>query len=163
MKDMSDNLPLKVGRPSKFKHEFIEVASKAIALGATHAELAQQFQVDANTITDWIKSYPEFGRAIKNAKYHIDQTVVDALHKSATGFIRRYQEITKDGEVVEAEEQLPPNAAAMIFWLKNRQPDRWRDKRELEHSGSIDLRAVIQDGDQCIDITPSQEEKEELE
>jgi DNA uptake protein ComE-like DNA-binding protein len=27
----------------------------------------------------------------------------------------------------------------MIFWLKNRRPQEWRDKREIEHSGAIDF------------------------
>lgn len=27
-------------------------------------------------------------------------------------------------------EHYPPDATSMIFWLKNRQPDKWRDKRE---------------------------------
>jgi hypothetical protein len=35
----------------------------------------------------------------------------------------------------------------MIFWLKNRQPKRWRDKAEVEHQGSVNLVAVIKDKD----------------
>ena len=27
-------------------------------------------------------------------------------------------------------EHFPPDPTSMIFWLKNRQPDKWRDKRE---------------------------------
>lgn len=27
-------------------------------------------------------------------------------------------------------EHYPPDATSMIFWLKNRQPDKWRDKRD---------------------------------
>jgi hypothetical protein len=31
------------------------------------------------------------------------------------------------------------DTTAAIFWLKNRQPDRWRDRREFEHGGKVDL------------------------
>ena len=28
-------------------------------------------------------------------------------------------------------EHVPPDTTAMIFWLKNRRPEQWRDKREV--------------------------------
>ena len=31
------------------------------------------------------------------------------------------------------------DTTAQIFWLKNRRPDKWRDKRDLEHSGGINV------------------------
>lgn len=40
-------------------------------------------------------------------------------------------------EVTEIEEEIPPDTTAMIFWLKNRKPNEWRDKRDIEHSGEI--------------------------
>ncbi len=45
----------------------------------------------------------------------------------------------KDGNITEAPytERYPPDTAACIFWLKNRQPDKWKDKQDLEHSGEV--------------------------
>ena len=40
------------------------------------------------------------------------------------------QKITKDGLIVEIEKEIPPDTTAQIFWLKNRKPDKWRDKVE---------------------------------
>lgn len=39
-------------------------------------------------------------------------------------------------EIVEAEEDVfvPPDTTAQIFWLKNRKPEEWRDKREIDTS-----------------------------
>jgi hypothetical protein len=31
-------------------------------------------------------------------------------------------------------EHIPPDPAAGMFWLKNRQPDKWRDVQNIEHS-----------------------------
>jgi len=35
------------------------------------------------------------------------------------------------------DEELPPDPTSMIFYLKNRRPDRWRDKQEVEHKGDL--------------------------
>lgn len=41
--------------------------------------------------------------------------------------------------------KLAPDVIAMIFWMKNRRPDKWRDRREVEHSGEIKSRAAQPD------------------
>jgi hypothetical protein len=33
----------------------------------------------------------------------------------------------------------PPDTAAASLWLRNRQPAKWRDKTDVEHSGGISL------------------------
>jgi hypothetical protein len=36
----------------------------------------------------------------------------------------------------------------MIFWLKNRKPEQWREKQEIAHSGGLDIVVdVVEDGD----------------
>lgn len=35
---------------------------------------------------------------------------------------------TETIEYAEEEVYIPPNSVAQIFWLKNRRPDKWRDK-----------------------------------
>ena len=36
----------------------------------------------------------------------------------------------------------PPDTTAAIFWLKNRKTDQWRDKQDVEHSGSVGVTIV---------------------
>lgn len=56
---------------------------------------------------------------------------------------KRLRKINKDGreydagvtieehiEYVDEQMYIPPNVTAQIFWLKNRKPDQWKDKRE---------------------------------
>lgn len=40
----------------------------------------------------------------------------------------------------KAKHELPPDTTAQIFWLKNRRPDLWRDRREVANqvSGHLD-------------------------
>ena len=35
---------------------------------------------------------------------------------------------------------VPPDTTAAIFWLKNRRPDRWRDKQDIKLSGGVDIK-----------------------
>jgi hypothetical protein len=39
-----------------------------------------------------------------------------------------------EGAVVETPytEHYPPDATSMIFWLKNRKPEQWRDKQDVD-------------------------------
>ncbi|APD22482.1 terminase [Streptococcus phage IPP25] len=62
--------------------------------------------------------------------------------------------------LIENDKVALPDTTAQIFWLKNRRPDMWRDKREQEisHNGSVlvnnpfaglsteELRKLIDDG-----------------
>ncbi|VDG23679.1 helix-turn-helix domain-containing protein [Lactiplantibacillus mudanjiangensis] len=42
-------------------------------------------------------------------------------------------------ELSQAEKEVAPDTTAAIFWLKNRRPDKWRDRKELEHSGNLNV------------------------
>lgn len=40
-------------------------------------------------------------------------------------------------ELFQNEREVPPDTTAAIFWLKNRKPDEWRDRKETELSGGV--------------------------
>ena len=49
---------------------------------------------------------------------------------------------TKEGEEIKGtikriKKSLPPDGTAQIFWLKNRNPKRWRDKQEVDLNGEM--------------------------
>ena len=50
-------------------------------------------------------------------------------------------------EIVHAEDEvyIPPQTTAQIFWLKNRQPKKWRDKQEIDNSHDGTVRIVYGD------------------
>ncbi|MDL5066676.1 helix-turn-helix domain-containing protein, partial [Clostridioides difficile] len=50
-----------------------------------------------------------------------------------------YDEITyEEGqETKRVTKHVVPDTTAQIFWLKNRKPAEWRDKRDIEHSGNL--------------------------
>ncbi|HDA7126325.1 TPA: hypothetical protein O5T86_001258 [Staphylococcus aureus] len=121
------------GRPSSFRPEFVEQAKKLCALGATDEDLADFFGVAIRTISNWKSYQPEFLQALKGGKDEADDRVERSLYQKATGYTYDAIHFSSFQGVVTAtpyREHVPPDTTAMIFWLKNRRPDLWRDKTE---------------------------------
>lgn len=120
------------GRPTEYRVEYIQRAKEMCINGATDAELAHEFDVSVQTLYNWRAKYPEFLDALKIPKQIADERVERSLFERATGYTRESVKIflNKDGLVVEAPflEHVPPETTAMIFWLKNRKPEGWRDR-----------------------------------
>ena len=136
------------GRPPKYKSEFAEQAYKLCLLGATDKELAGFFEVEEKTVNNWKAAHPEFLQALKSGKVEADTNVANRLYMRANGY--EYQEktyerienmvVTPEGDVQAVPgtriktvvKQMAPDVTAQIFWLKNRQKNKWRDKHEVE-------------------------------
>lgn len=142
---MSDS---KRGRPSKYREEFPAQAAKLCMLGATDKELADFFEVTLSTISEWKVVHQEFSDALKEGKQLADAQVADSLYKRATGYshpdvhISNYQGLVTITPIVK---HYPPDPTSMIFWLKNRRPDLWRDKREEDQGENKGLEKVLGD------------------
>lgn len=127
------------GRPSKYKQEYCELATKYCLLGATDAELAAYFDVDEKTLNNWKHDHPEFLQSIKAGKDEADATVAQSLYKRANGYQHPDTHFATCNGVVVATptvKHYPPDTAAAFIWLKNRRSGKWRDKQELEHTGA---------------------------
>lgn len=134
------------GRPSKYLPEYAEQAEKLCALGATDIEIADFFKVDVRTFYRWMAEHDKFCQSVKAAKEVADKRVVRSLYERATGYERDEVDIrVVNGEIVETpiRKFYPPDPTSMIFWLKNRDKENWRDKQEVEHSGKIGLESII--------------------
>ncbi|PVE23654.1 hypothetical protein DC522_14480 [Microvirga sp. KLBC 81] len=62
--------------------------------------------------------------------------MAERLYTKACGYTMQTEKLfCHEGEVIRAETltYYPPDTTACIFWLKNRQPGKWRDKRVEEH------------------------------
>ena len=137
-----------MGRPSKFKPEFVEQAGKLALLGATDKQVADFFSVTEETVNNWKKDYPGFFQSLKAGKDTLDAQVERSLYHRAMGYSHEAVKIFQyEGNpvIVPYTERFPPDPTSMIFWLKNRQPKDWRDKQELEHAGGINLTVTIRD------------------
>lgn len=126
------------GRPSKFEQSFVDQARRLAMLGQTDIEMAAFFGVAESTIYLWKQKHAEFSEAIKEGKEKADSMVADGLFKRALGYSHPAVKIMQhEGApvIVPYTEHYAPDTAACIFWLKNRQPAKWRDKVATEISG----------------------------
>lgn len=126
-----------MGRPSKFQPEFCTQAAKLCALGATDRELADFFEVAESTLNLWKIQHPEFSESLKMAKGVADRRVEQSLYRRALGYSHDSVHVSNyqgDVTLTPIVEHFPPDTTACIFWLKNRRPDEWRDKLDIETS-----------------------------
>lgn len=139
----------KGGRPTAYKVEYIEQGKKLAALGATDREIADFFKVSESTLYLWKNTHPEFSEALKTGKAPADNRVEQSLYRRATGYSFDAEKIFQyEGHPVRVEftEHVPPDVTACIFWLKNRRPDEWRDKHEVETNLGADIAKLIEEG-----------------
>jgi hypothetical protein len=136
-----------MARPSKYKPEFAEQAAKLCLLGATDAQLADFFEVSVSTVNLWKVQHEAFSESIRVPKGLADERVEQSLFRRAMG----YEHDEVDIKVVDKEivitpirKYYPPDTTAMIFWLKNRNPEQWRETKAVELTGAGGGPVVIQ-------------------
>lgn len=139
--------PKSRGRPSKYNPAFVEQARKLAELGATDRDVADFFDVAEFTINRWKQAYPDFCASLKVGKEHADNRVEQSLYRRATGYTFDGEKIFQfQGEIIRTPivEHVPPDTTAIIFWLKNRRPDLWRDRHNVEHDVTDKLADLIE-------------------
>ena len=123
------------GRPTDYKEEYAEQSRKLCLLGYTDVQLADFYGVTEQTINNWKKKHDGFFESLKAGKDIADAEVVNTLYNKAIGGIEIEEVKTDDGgKVTTTIKELAPDTTSAIFWLKNRQPEKWRDKQEIETS-----------------------------
>ena len=90
----------------------------------------------------WKNDHSDISDTLKRGKEVIDLQVENALLKRALGY--EYEEVSEKyeyGEMTErkvAKKHVIPDTTAQIFWLKNRRPDKWKDKQDVQVSGTLE-------------------------
>lgn len=130
----------KNGRPSAYRPEFAAQAEKLAKLGAIDREMADFFGVSEQTLNAWKKAEPRFLESIKRGKEIADAEVASKLYHRAIGYEHPDTHVSMyQGEVTKTPltKHYAPDPTAAIFWLKNRQPAKWRDRVEVAVTDSI--------------------------
>ncbi len=125
-----------MGRPSSYRGEYSDYARKLCRLGVTDEALADFFEVSVATLNRWKHAHPEFMESVKIGRTLADAEVAERLFQRACGYSHVATKfVTHKGIITDREEYVkhyPPDTQACIFWLKNRRPDLWREKVEIE-------------------------------
>lgn len=127
--------------------------------GLTDEQIAHNMGIRRSTLYEWRKKFAVLSDTLKKSKEVADRYVENALYKRAVGYeeiIEKKQKIVR-GIVVEENittKQVPPDVTAMIFWLKNRKPDVWRDKTETaitETNGVLESLMALRNGKDTVE------------
>lgn len=84
--------------------------------GLTDEQIAHNAGISRSTLAKWRTDHQDISDALKKGKEVVDYEVENALLLKA----------------------LCGDVTAQIFWLKNRRPDKWRDKPETVQQKSSD-------------------------
>ena len=109
--------------------------------GLTDEQIAEKIGIHRDTLNEGKTKYPDISDTLKKGKEVVDLQVENALLKRALGY--EYEEISKkyeSGTLTEKKvtiKQVIPDTTAQIFWLKNRRPDKWKDKQDVQVSGEL--------------------------
>lgn len=130
-------------RATDYKPEFVEQAKFLCErYGATDEELCLFFDVNNKTLRTWFVKHPEFSAAIVDGKGVSDERVKRSLYQRAVGMYIDTEKIFMPAGAskpvrAKTREYIPPDTAACMHWLKNRDRENWRDKQDVHHSGGV--------------------------
>jgi len=128
----------RAGQPTKYRPAYIDEVRKLYLLGATVEQLLEIFEVSRKVFYEWQKKYPEFKAACRAGRIMADAEVANGLYHRAIGAVTLdwHEALDKDGNIVQlqAQKMHPPETHAAKWWLKNRQPETWKESIEVESS-----------------------------
>jgi len=139
------------GRPTKYDPDSHPHRVYRLGLlGLTDAELGLAFGVSHQTLANWYEAYPEFLDARARAREEADGHIAQSLYHRAKGYEHEAVKIFMPpgaDEPVYAKyiERFPPDTAAASLWLRNRHPDKWKDRTEQVVAGDLNLHRVFSD------------------
>ena len=127
--------------------------------GLTDEQIVKKIDISLSTLYEWKKKYSEISESLKKGKEVVDTEVENALLQKGLGMTKKVQKPIKlkevkyeNGKKVSEKERIeyakeevfiPPDTAALIFWLKNRRPDKWRDKQKEENDTDNKITIVL--------------------
>lgn len=113
--------------------------------GVTEAEMAERLGISYSSFKNYKNINLSFLSALKKSKEHYDNQVIEALHKNTLGgivelkvpikikktFFNEYGKKEREEEEIiyaTTQEYIKPDTMAQIYWLNNRQAQKWKNK-----------------------------------
>ena len=122
--------------------------------GLTDEQIANNLGISTSTFYEYKKNYSEFSESLKRGKEIVDYEVENSLLKRALGY--EFEEKTYETKWDEnqgrfrevltkkVKKEVVPDTTAQIYWLNNRKPKQWRNKRNDEENNNENLNKVEQ-------------------
>lgn len=131
-----------MGRKTKYDPDTFPLLAEGYAReGLDDKMIADKLGIVLSSFYRYKEKFSEFSEALKRGKAPVDFKAESALLKRALGYT--YEEKTtelrideegnaKPAVVKTVKKEVPPETGAIAFWLKNRKPEKWRDKQDVE-------------------------------
>jgi DNA-binding CsgD family transcriptional regulator len=138
-------------RPSKFETHVLPRFSeiqKWCQEGLTNEQMCEKLDIAPASWYEYANKHSIFAELVNWSKSVTIHRVENSLLKAAMGYeyeeIKTIVEEDKNGKkrtrIEKVKRHQPPNPTAMIFFLKNRAPNEWNDRREI----IVDTKALEQ-------------------
>lgn len=116
--------------------------------GLTEKQVAQKLGVAYSTLRVYRDQYSALAAALEKGKEELIEELEDSLYKRAKGY--EYEEVKthiskdRDGNqktrIEKTTKHMPPDTGALAFALKNLAPEKWKDRRQIEHEGELEVK-----------------------
>ncbi len=147
---------LKTGRPTLYRDELANHARRLTLLGLRGDALAEALNIDTPTLSQWRREHRAFDDAITRGGVLADAKVAESAYHRALGYrhdaVKIFPGSAETGPViVPYVEHYPPDTNAALAWLARRQPELWRERKEVDITGSMTH--------QLLQMSPEQREE----
>lgn len=134
-----------MARPTKMTDKIQSKIELLAKRGFTDVEISQLCDITQQTLNNWKKKHAAFFESLIDWKSQADEKVERALYERACGFEHPEEKVfCNNGEIVthQTTKKYPPETGAAALWLKNRQPDKWREKIDHDVKGSLTIELI---------------------
>lgn len=137
----------KVGRPTNYHKGMDSRIYDLACLGLTIAEMARAIGISTIMLQRYFQKHVTLRESYEEGRWIFDHAVQLKLQQRAVGY--EYEEV-KEVEGVDAlgrdyhytvrsRKHMPADNTSMIFWLKNRHKDKWRDVYRVDHQNDVNI------------------------
>lgn len=134
---------LEAASRGKYSPELARFVNRLAKLGLTHPQMADVLGVAESTFYKWKAERADFRTALQMGMAVADARVTDSMYRAACGYTHEEEviRVLADGQVVRVPtlKHYPPNPNLIMFWLKNRQPELWKERVEVKEEVNLSL------------------------
>lgn len=128
----------------------LDVIEKWSRDGVTNEDIRKNLGIGKATWYKYVNEHSELSELLKKTREIVDASVENSLLKKALGYtvhVKKHFKVKKteykNGRKVKEEEEIkavydevyiPPELGAQCFWLKNRRPEEWKDRKAVDGS-----------------------------